>query len=127
MDRQADQQTNRWMTTDRWTDKPTDRQMDDNRQTDRPSDVPEADSIKQVGRVDLQQVVALTLECQDSIGSKPNITIHTWSEMNAEKWKVWVRYLNTHNIQSCGQVHPINLGELGTSKHTTYRAVDKFI
>ena len=58
---------------------------------------PEADGIKQVGRVDLQQLVTFTLECQHSVRPQPHVAIHTWSEMNSEEWKVWVGHLkHTH-------------------------------
>ena len=48
----------------------------------------------QVPKVDLCDVVALSLEGQDSVGPQPYLTIDTWCEMNTQERELRVRHLH---------------------------------
>jgi len=66
------------------------------RQTDTQIERPEGDSIQKLRRAELQQLVSFTPECQHSVWSEPNVAIHTWSKVDAEKRKVRIRNLHTN-------------------------------
>jgi len=76
---------------------------------------PEAESVKQFRRVDLQQLVSLAPERQHGVGPKPHVTVHTRSEVNAKERKVWVRHLTDTYIHTdtdtfrdiYGQIHRV--------------------